>query len=174
VLLDMRMRMKTRDSGTRREHRLSSSFHRVSPGKWVGLFMLLRAASFATGCGSKPPDGTNGGNCHESCTGRGCDQGLTCNGSSNECEPDLSSTYPTQQPPPSCTYYTSSGCDAGEIAVECSEGKTPSNSFTCSELATVGYNGGIYCCNLKPDCILLQCDTENDASTDATADANDE
>ena len=78
------MKTKPRDSGTLREPGLSSLFHRVSPGKWIGLLLIVRALHLATGCETSPS-----GPCDESCSGRTCRADEYCE--DNTCHQSLGS-----------------------------------------------------------------------------------
>lgn len=76
------------DLPTDRERTLWSVFHRVSPGKWIALYFVARATSFATGCSDPHAAGTLGNKCIQSCDSPHCDEGLSCKESSYDAVSD--------------------------------------------------------------------------------------
>jgi hypothetical protein len=161
-----------RDSRPPRERTLSLFAHRVSPGRWLALIFVARAASFATGCSSNQhAAGTSGGACLQSCNDKEyCnDDTLVCDSASGLCV--------TNPNPPGdlagCVQIDSPLCDTGEFALQCIGDSGISNECT---YATSDNVGATYCCLLGPvdgDSGIDTGLTGDDANGEASSDASD-
>jgi hypothetical protein len=151
----------------------------------IMLVFTLRAAMLGAGCDGGAGYGEQCNDHDGACdfASRACKDGLYCPQAGGTCEyvngdtadtPTPTSTSTNSNEPPTCTYYTSSACDAGEIGAHCTGDKQPSANFSCTLAPDVEPRGISYCCTLKPDCILLQCDADASDAGDDTSDAADE
>jgi hypothetical protein len=181
------MKTKARESGMSREHELSSLFHRVSPGKWMALYLIARATSFATGCSDSHPAGSLGAKCITSCNEGHCDDGLVCQPADDDPD-DAVCGAPTPDLPSSTGGdmgnvdddncggpEISPLCPAGVPAYECA--KPLSTLGPCTYASSTSYST-TYCCQYGPRAVDASADATdafdaNDATKDAASDVDD-
>jgi hypothetical protein len=111
VLFLADMKTKARDSGTRREHKLSSFIHSVSPGK---LFGLYGSSSGGGGVGPLESEGCSQSyvaQCDADEFGFDCPAGITPSSTSYTCWSVAPNTYCCVESESSCE-----SCDGGSDA----------------------------------------------------------
>jgi len=162
-----------------RERTVWSLFHRVSPGKWIALYFVARATSFATGCSDPHAAGTLGNKCIQSCNDPHCDQGLLCKESSYDqvsggvciTAPADSGSNPGPYFDAACELASSPECEESEAAFSCPAGNTSSLPNAVCRLV----QESIFCCETFPsgsapsDASSESSSDPNDASSDASA-----
>ena len=160
------MKTQTRDSGTQREPKLWSVFHRVSPAKWLALIFVARAMSFATGCSSQPAAGTLGGKCLQGCEHDTCNDGSVCDEGMDLCV----AASGDGRGPGACTEaFVSPLCDANGQAFLCND-PASSEDPKCVVVATTDTTT-TFCCEYGPLDDDSGVDPQRDAASSATLDA---
>lgn len=153
--------------------RIPSSFiHRVSPGKWFALYLLLRMALLATACtNSGPADGEVGGKCRSNGCTLECDTGAVCRGET--CVASSSggggeSYGGSSNGGTGCGFIgTSPHCNPDEMLVGCSTGSPQFAGYSCR---AVNYDDsqGAFCCAIA--CDGSDCDAGEQDAADASMD----